>query len=112
MAFNKAVQLFNHHDAIYGRGKILELLIGQRPDHAELQNADIVLADLADILIAGAGGDDAELSIRSLFPTVEIGSFGIFGNGSQPRFHNGMALFGKTGHHNIFRRIFFIRFLR
>ncbi len=60
VVLNDGLQLLHHQDLVHLGGKVLDLLHRHRPGQAQLQHAGFVAKDLADILIAGGRGDDAD----------------------------------------------------
>ena len=111
MAFNDAVQLLHHHQAVYLFGKIPDQIYRQRIQHTQLQHADAVAKDLFYILIAGTGGDNAQLGAAHLHPVIGT-VFRQLPQCLRPGLHLGVPCNGIGRHHNIFCYVLLIGLLR
>ncbi len=108
MVFNKWVELFHYDQLFHRRGEIQDLLFGQRPDHAQLQDRVAVPKDFLHILVAGGGGDDADGVIRPFLGAVEGRLFGEGDQLARAFLDDGVALDGVARHHNVLGDVLFI----
>ena len=108
MIFDKAVQLLHNHKLRNRLRKIPDLLLGHRPDHAQLQNRVCIAERLLHILIAGGGGDNTHGLIASVLDPVDLGRLRPCGQRPRALLHQRMFFLRICRHHNIFRGILLI----
>ena len=111
-ALDDAVQLLHHHKAVHLGGEVTDHLRRQGVDHTQFQNGHGVTEHFLHVLIAGAGGDDAEGVVGALLHTVEGASLRVSGQCLGALLHHGMLPLGVSGHHNVFFGLLFVFLIR
>ena len=96
------IQLLDDVQSLHLGGELRDQFLGQGVGHTDLQNGNGISQSLSYVLIAGAGGDDTDLSVPGVFRTVEGTGLGVLRQGFHSGFHHGVALFGVAGHHHVF----------
>ena len=107
MALDDAVQLLDDIELVYLGGKVPDDFGGKRIDKSELEHGNAVAEHLLDILIAGAGADNA-LFASAVFHAVKRRGFAVLRKLFGALLHKRMAANGVGRRHDIFLRVLFI----
>ena len=101
MLLDDGIQLLQDDELIDLGGEVEDLLLRQGVDHTELEDGRLGAEDLAGVLIAGGGGDDAEGAVRAQLDAVEVGLLGEGGQGLHAGLDDGVAGPGVAGDHDV-----------
>ena len=102
MCLDDAVKLLDNYNSLVLCGEVGKELGGQGMGHTDLQYADALAESLADVLIAGARGDDTERASLGVLDAVERSGLCVFCDSGGARLNYGVTELGVAGHHNVF----------